>query len=110
MQFATLKVRLPSDVKNWLAARATENGRSLNAEAVHVLRTVMADDPLYCVVRCCRLDGEEFFTAAIGESADDFYEGSSKEQAFAAARAKLKSLGFERPMIEYREELIGNYA
>lgn len=34
-------VRLPTDLKAWLAARAADNLRSMNAEIVHMLQTAM---------------------------------------------------------------------
>lgn len=99
-----LIMRTPPDVNAWLKSRASDNGRSITAEFIQIMRTMMCAEPLFAVVRHCRFGDEEFFTAAIGESTDDFYQGPSKEEAFVAARAKLKELGFERAAIEFRTE------
>lgn len=99
-----MRLRLPADLKAWVDIRAAGNDRSMNGEIVAALRIVMKAEPAVAVVRHCDFDGHQFFAAAMGASADDFYEGASKEEAFAAARAKLKSLGFDQTNIEFRTE------
>lgn len=101
---SAMSVRLPLSAKAWLASRAADNGRSMNAELLQIVKTMISAEPLYCVVRHCNLGSDEFFSAAVGESADDFFTGSTQEDAFAAARAKLRELGFDRAAIEFREE------
>lgn len=38
-------LRLPSDVKNWLVTRAANNERSMNAEVIKILKTMMQTEP-----------------------------------------------------------------
>jgi hypothetical protein len=37
-----LMLRMPPDIKAWLAARAEKNSRSQNGEILHLLKQVMA--------------------------------------------------------------------
>lgn len=41
--FSKLTIRLPLDVKDWLARRAKENAGSIGSEIVRTIRTSMAD-------------------------------------------------------------------
>ncbi|MCD2185215.1 Arc family DNA-binding protein [Rhizobium sp. GN54] len=41
MEITDLKIRMPAQVKDWLAARADENERSMNGEILAILKTVM---------------------------------------------------------------------
>jgi plasmid stability protein len=107
MQMADLKVRIPFDVKNWLALRAADNTRSKNAELIDIIRAVMATQPAYATVRHCKTADQEWYAVALGESTEDFCETGTKEEAIKAAREKLASLGFSRPCVEFKAEFIG---
>lgn len=41
MEIADLKVRMPTEVKDWLASRANENDRSMNSEVIAILKSMM---------------------------------------------------------------------
>ncbi|GAB1362395.1 hypothetical protein MASR1M32_16310 [Rhodobacter sp.] len=40
-----LKLRIPSDLKAWLQAKAEDEGRSMNAQVVWALKSAMKADP-----------------------------------------------------------------
>ena len=41
MQTTEMKIRVPSPLKAWLAARAEQNSRSQNGEVLHLLKQAM---------------------------------------------------------------------
>lgn len=45
MEIQDLKIRLPLDLKAWLAARATENSRSMNGEILALLKATKQAEP-----------------------------------------------------------------
>jgi hypothetical protein len=71
-QQSQLLVRLPQPAKEWLKSRAADNARSVNAEILQIVKTMMNAEPLYCVVRHCKFGSDEVFTAALGESTATF--------------------------------------
>jgi hypothetical protein len=103
---SSLLVRMPPATKAWLAAQAAFNGRSMTNEINALIKEAMKERPIFAVVRRVNVSDDAVYSASLGDSADDFYEGQSKEEAFAAARGKLKELGFPRARIEFREETI----
>lgn len=51
METIDLKVRVTSDVKNWLALRAADSSRSMNAELLNILKMTMAAEQPDVLVR-----------------------------------------------------------
>jgi hypothetical protein len=92
MQHCDLKVRVTEDLKARLAARAAANGRSLNGEAVTILGGVLGPAPTVVVVRECITPTERFWTANF-DGQDDFYDGVSEDDAYAATLSELKKRG-----------------
>ena len=80
-------VRVIPEVKAWLACRAADNGRTLNAEVNQILKALISAEPLYAVVRKCTHGSEVFFTAALGESTDDFYVAPKQEHTKQRGRS-----------------------
>nr|WP_295981192.1 hypothetical protein [uncultured Agrobacterium sp.] len=100
----TISVRLSPAEGAWLSLRKKENRSSVNVEIVNIVRAAMSVDPLTIFVHECSAPGETFFTTSIGKYGDDFYEGSDRAAAFAAARAKAKELGLPRDAIRFTVE------
>lgn len=40
-----LKLRIPSELKAWLQAKAENEGRSINGQVIWTLKAAMQDDP-----------------------------------------------------------------
>ncbi len=100
-------IRMPPDVKLWLAAQAACNGRSIAAEINAMLKDAMKANPIYATVRHVAAGADSFYCVALGGSLEDFFEGKSKREAITAARAKLKEMGFPHARIEFHEETQG---
>ena len=46
MKFEYMRLRIPSDLKAWLQAKAEDEGRSMNAQIVQAIKaTISADQP-----------------------------------------------------------------
>lgn len=101
MQTHDLKIRLSSAEKLWLSARAEGNRRSMTAEIRGLVETAMREDPVRILITHCNLLGVEFYTASVGVTGADFYEGPSREEAIAAAKSKAKELGLPRAAIVF---------
>ena len=99
----TLSLRLPTNMKNWLSLRAQDNGKTINAELVEILKVLMNAEPLFIVIRTCEVRGAEtFYTASLNESmsdlrTDDARDGAFKtiDAAYKAAVARITKLGFK---------------
>lgn len=103
-------VRLPFEIDEWLKFRAAEKYTNITTELVGALRDMMSAEPIYAVVHEYDAGDGIHFAAALGESFDDFYEGSCREAAFAAARDKLKQIGSDPRNIEFRKHQKGEVA
>ncbi|GAB1581723.1 Arc family DNA-binding protein [Phyllobacterium phragmitis] len=104
MQIDRMNVRFPADQSLWLRTRAKENSRSVNAEILDAIREAIKRDPLLIYVHECAAPDGRFFTASIGKHGDDFYEGPSREEAFAAALKKARELGLSRSTVRIETE------
>lgn len=96
--------RMPTAMKAWLAYQAEINNRSMNAELIDRLTSAMADDPLRIVVRLCTFAGSDpYYCVSEGDSRlEDFWEGTDKQEAIAAAHKRIKELGLPRSALQFR--------
>jgi hypothetical protein len=92
MPYCDLKIRISAELKERLATRAAANGRSLNGEVVTILGGVLGPAPIVIVVRECVSPTERFWTANF-DGQDDFYDGASEDDAYAAILSELKKRG-----------------
>lgn len=99
-----LLVRLPKAEKAWLAVRAAENNRSMNAEILDLMQSAMQADPLEIFVHECHAPTGDFYSVSVGKDGEDFLETESREAAFNAARTKAKELGLSSKAIRLNVE------
>ncbi len=92
---SAISIRLPPDLRAYLAIRAKDNERSLNAEVVSIIRVMFEADPPTVMVRhVLPTKSKSFYAVALGESegAEDFFETENRKEAFAVATAKVREL------------------
>lgn len=104
MNTEMMRIRVPQPMKAWLDTRAKENGRSMNAELVDLLKPVMLAEPLEIFISECTSSLGVFFTVSVGQHGDDFHEGTDREAAYKAAIAKAKELGLPMTAIRLTAE------
>ena len=83
-----LKIRPPSEMKAWLAARAKLNHRSMNAEVINLLGQVLDNDPL-TRIRILHENGRYVTASAFTREQFRAYSGKSPAQAAAVEAMKI---------------------
>ena len=81
-------VRMPADLKAYIAARADAYGRPKNSELVRILQTMMQAEPL--AIRLHEKNGH--FLIDAGEGTDLHSAHQSRAEALTAAQALIATM------------------
>lgn len=92
MNTEMMRIRVPQPMKAWLDTRAKENGRSMNAELVDLLKPVMLAEPLEIFISECTSSLGVFFTVSVGQHGDDFHEERTVKPLTRPLSPRRKSL------------------
>jgi hypothetical protein len=97
-------VRLTPRRHAYLRARALSNGQSVTAELGDIIEDRIKAFPILFIIRRCQTRAlGEFYTVAVGEDIDDFYEGKSEDEAYVATLAEIKKLGLTLREVEIEQ-------
>jgi hypothetical protein len=100
-------VRVDADTYAYVKFSAAASQTSIVDAHEGIISQYQRLNPPVIVIRRCKEDGGEFYTATVGEnSLDDFFTGTTKKAATSAALDMIKQLGCERIYVclDYRTQ------